>query len=482
MNNIFPAIMFSIFLRWSTALFDYSGQGKPPMYGDYEAQRHWMEITYNLPIDEWYFPTEKNDLQYWGLDYPPLTAYHSLLMGHAANYFNSKYVALNESRGFESPEHKLFMRFTVLLSDLPSFILGTAIYSFSNTRPSTRGAMSIYPEVYVLLTYPGLILIDYGHFQYNCVSLGLSLMSYTAAGLGYDIFSAIFFCLSISYKQMLLYFSLPFFFYHLGKCRQVGKLNGLKKLVITSGVVILTFALTWYPVSKNSTQLFQVIKRIFPISRGVFEDKVSNIWCLVNMFIKFRLYCSNEKIAVFSAVLTLCACLPSCINLFYKPSKYNLNICLIISSLAFFLCSYQVHEKSILIVALPVMLFFRHDSFHCFWFLIVSSCSMFPLVMKDNLVIAFIGLHMIFITTTDTFFNVTNYETVSKNNRFIYYVFRTTLFLWVILLIAAQLVNPPTRYPDLFPLIISCYSAVHFIYFFLYFNYVQLLKTNKKCS
>lgn len=49
----------------------------PPMHGDYEAQRHWMEITTQLPVSEWYF----YDLQYWGLDYPPLTAYHSWLLG-----------------------------------------------------------------------------------------------------------------------------------------------------------------------------------------------------------------------------------------------------------------------------------------------------------------------------------------------------------------------------------------------------------------
>ena len=47
------------------------------MYGDYEAQRHWLEITLHLPISLWY----KYDLQYWGLDYPPLTAYHSWLLG-----------------------------------------------------------------------------------------------------------------------------------------------------------------------------------------------------------------------------------------------------------------------------------------------------------------------------------------------------------------------------------------------------------------
>ena len=47
------------------------------MYGDYEAQRHWMELTWHLPIQQWY----TYDLQYWGLDYPPLTAYISWICG-----------------------------------------------------------------------------------------------------------------------------------------------------------------------------------------------------------------------------------------------------------------------------------------------------------------------------------------------------------------------------------------------------------------
>nr|CAD7440102.1 unnamed protein product [Timema bartmani] len=58
---------------------------KPPLYGDYEAQRHWMEVTYNLPLSDWYHNTTNNDLMYWGLDYPPLTAYHSYLCGWVAS-------------------------------------------------------------------------------------------------------------------------------------------------------------------------------------------------------------------------------------------------------------------------------------------------------------------------------------------------------------------------------------------------------------
>ena len=43
------------------------------MHGDFEAQRHWMEIAVNLPPSQWYINGTHNDLQYWGLDYPPLT-------------------------------------------------------------------------------------------------------------------------------------------------------------------------------------------------------------------------------------------------------------------------------------------------------------------------------------------------------------------------------------------------------------------------
>ena len=31
----------------------HAGAKKPPRYGDYEAQRHWMEITVNTPVREW---------------------------------------------------------------------------------------------------------------------------------------------------------------------------------------------------------------------------------------------------------------------------------------------------------------------------------------------------------------------------------------------------------------------------------------------
>jgi alpha-1,3-glucosyltransferase len=75
---LLPLILMVVGLfRWSVGLWGHSGYQSPPMHGDFEAQRHWMELTTHLPVSQWYF----YDLQYWGLDYPPLTAYHSWLCG-----------------------------------------------------------------------------------------------------------------------------------------------------------------------------------------------------------------------------------------------------------------------------------------------------------------------------------------------------------------------------------------------------------------
>ena len=47
-------IIFGLLLRAMTSVHPHSGQGVPPMFGDYEAQRHWQEITVNLPIQAEY--------------------------------------------------------------------------------------------------------------------------------------------------------------------------------------------------------------------------------------------------------------------------------------------------------------------------------------------------------------------------------------------------------------------------------------------
>src|SRR5436190_24259645 len=109
------------------------------MHGDFEAQRHWMEITNHLPMSFWYF----YDLQYWGLDYPPLTAYHSwaagkmyvichnlkaMLTTHRGSMINPSWFVLDKSRGVEDPLLKVFMRATVIVSEYLVYVPAVIIF------------------------------------------------------------------------------------------------------------------------------------------------------------------------------------------------------------------------------------------------------------------------------------------------------------------------------------------------------------------
>ena len=107
-------VFISVLIRYTVALGPHSGEDTPPMYGDYEAQRHWMEITINTPPNEWYKNTTDNDLNYWGLDYPPGSAYFAYFWGRLARLVQPDLVALHTSRGIETPAAKVFMRLSSL--------------------------------------------------------------------------------------------------------------------------------------------------------------------------------------------------------------------------------------------------------------------------------------------------------------------------------------------------------------------------------
>ncbi|CAG8524208.1 3722_t:CDS:2 [Acaulospora colombiana] len=180
---------------------DKSGYNTPPMYGDYEAQRHWMEITLHIPISQWYY----YDLEWWGLDYPPLTAYVSWICA--------------------------------------------------------------------------------------------------------------------------------------------------------------TFGIIFFPFLDSFEHISQVVLRMFPLQRGLYEDKVSNIWCAVNVVIKLRETFEIQSLTWISLVTTLLAVLPSCLHLGSSSNKRGLIYGLANSSLAFFMFSFQVHEKSILLPALPITLLILNEPF-----------------------------------------------------------------------------------------------------------------------
>lgn len=189
---------------------------------------------------------------------------------------------------------------------------------------------------------------------------------------------------------------------------------------------------------------------------------------------------------------TVTALLPSSVNLVVKPKKKQFLYALVNSSLAFFLFSFQVHEKSILIAAVPAILLFPMDPFMVFWFLQVSTFSMFPLLDKDGLLVAFIGLAMVYVLLTKLLIDYTK-DKRHENKTFIQILWNinkrnesklfenlmiTGYFLSsiieVLLILGFYFVPSPVSLPFLHPLLISAFSCCHFIMFFVYFNVKQV--------
>ncbi|CAL8254920.1 unnamed protein product [Merluccius merluccius] len=490
---VWISVLLGVIVRWGVSLNSYSGAGKPPMFGDYEAQRHWQEVTYNLPVQEWYFNTTENELSYWGLDYPPLTAFHSLLCAHVAKLINPEWVELQGSRGYESPAHKLFMRATVLAADLLVYIPAVLLYCIYLTNGSTNKKVS---TLLCILLYPGLILIDYGHFQYNGVSLGLALWGVVGLGLGWDTLGSLAFSLALNYKQMELYHALPFFCYLLGKCAKQGLAgSGLFSLVKIAGTVLVTFALCWLPFLSDAQQALQVLRRIFPVARGLFEDKVANAWCSLNVLVKIRSILSSDSQVYLSLAVTLLALAPSSLRLLRTPTFWQFKLALVNSSLAFFLFSYQVHEKSILLPALPVCLLLNDLPLMAIWFLQVSTFSMLPLLLKDGLLAPYVAtsLAFLFLSThllsalercTEDQLRLHAYRRLTAwlparlprldLARIVRWKFYVSVVLMVGLSVASVTLLPPAGLPDLFPVLVSAFSFLHFLGTFVYFNIVQL--------
>lgn len=484
-NNVpLGIVAVALLIRWLVAQFPYSGNNAPPMFGDYEAQRHWMEITTNLPPEDWYKNTTKNDLLYWGLDYPPLTAYHMYALGYISNKFlNSSWTELEKSRGFESQQHKLFMRSTVILSDLLIYIPAVVYYFYKiqpiqyNSPPSGIHKQNIALYAALVLLYPGQILIDHGHFQYNCVFMGLVLWAVIFMSKGKKFTAALFFTLALSYKQMALYYSLPFFWYIASSNFRVRPIwKGFRNIILIGLLVISTFAILFKPFLSNTEDILQVMKRIFPFNRGLFEDKVANLWFSLSIFYKYRNLYTIDDLLKFSTLSTLFASLPAGLHLLFKPSIRAFKYALVTTSMVFFLLSFQVHEKTILVPALPILLMFREHPLAVNWFVIISAFSLQPLLMKDGQLIPYTVLLITYtLASLDIFRShiTLSFAKIVSLHNLTAIVYLTSIMGCFALSALAVFVRPPIRYPDLHPTLNALYTCAHLIVFLIFFYYRQ---------
>ncbi|KAI9819626.1 MAG: Glucosyltransferase-like protein [Pycnora praestabilis] len=495
---VLPLILMVVGLfRWTVGLWSYSGLNSPPMHGDFEAQRHWMEITSQLPISQWYF----YDLEWWGLDYPPLTAYHSWVLGKIGSFIEPKWFALDTSRGLDDPHLKIYMRATVVISEFLTYVPAAIIFLRRFSRLRGVHPWDAYIALVAVLMQPATILIDHAHFQYNTVMLGFVLASMSSMLAGRLLWGCIFFVAALSFKQMALYYAPAIFSFLLGMCI-IPRFN-ISRFISIAVITTLAFAITFAPLllgalydsyrgvttnpGKGSfdspplmtilpfktdekswyfpplLQLTQTIHRIFPFARGLFEDKVANLWCALHIIHKLHRY-PTALLQRLSLVATLAAITPPSIILFVRPRKELLPLGLATTAWGFYLCSFQVHEKSVLLPLLPMTMLLGADGgltpdirAWVGWANMLGVWTMFPLLQRDQLRVPYFVLSLLWayllglLPTSIT--DVKHWiiaDTAKKEgralDRSIHQVYYSAMVLWHIL---EAFVDPPSRKPDL---------------------------------
>ena len=80
---------------------------------------------------------------------------------------------------------------------------------------------------------------------------------------------------------MSLYFAPAFFCYPLAGClRRCGTVAKIMAVVQLGVVVLLlaTFAACWAPFLGSPADAMAVLRRVFPVERHLYEDKVAKLW------------------------------------------------------------------------------------------------------------------------------------------------------------------------------------------------------------
>ena len=383
-----------------------------------------MEVTINLPVTHWYF----HNLEWWGLDYPPLTAYHSWLLGRVGSLIQPSWFALYLSRGLDDLDQKVFMRATVIVSEYLIYVPAAVVCVRHLARLYHINSWDSSIALTAILMQPATILIDHGHFQYNTVMLGFVIAMISSMLAGRALWSCVFFVCALGFKQMALFYAPAVAAYLAGACifPQIDILRFVGIAIFT----LASFAALYLPLVLGTLydtyrsiplpsdyvaprllsalpfrlsekawyypyilQLAQSIHRTFPFARGLFEDKVANIWCAIHSSGLHKLNRYSSALLSRAALgLTLASITPPCAIIFLRPRKELTPLAFAAAAWGFFMCSYQVHEKNVLLPLLPMTLLLAAEGgmkvatrAWVGYANLLACWTMFPLLERDEL-------------------------------------------------------------------------------------------------
>lgn len=418
---------------------------------------------------------------------PLCSAYVSLAWGRVAEQLHPEMVELETSRGVEDPMTVAFMRVSVLATEVLFVLVVVSLVCVLRRPPHTLPDLAL---LLAALAHPPLLLIDHGHFQYNGVCIGLVLLwvlgvaaacrsPATALPTTAECGAAAAFMLALNFKQMALYYALPVFALHVGRawraaaaapsrCEAVARF--LAHIAVLGCVVLTVQAAMLAPLCAAAgdcaAQAHAVGRRVFPFARGLFEDKVANLWCALDPVLRLRGALLSGQVQLHSVLalasgVTLAGALPAmwAAAVSGGSPEQLLRACSH-GSLAFFLASYQVHEKSILLPstlaavadAMSGRLRPSRSSALLQW---TALLSMGPLLCRDRLQVPLcVGGVALAALLVWAWAGAPRWQRGAV---------AVAACAQVLLLAASAALRPPQRYPDLFPVLLAMLSCSMFV-------------------
>ena len=442
------------------------------------------------------------------------------LTAKRGSLINPAWFALKTSRGLDDPDLTIYMRATVLVSEYLIYVPAVVILLRRLARLEAVHSWEASIALVAVLMQPATMLIDHGHFQYNTVMLGLTvaaLSSLLASRFGW---ACVFFVGALCFKQMALFYAPAMFAYLLGVCifprtdpirfLTIGLTTALSFAIIFAplllgamydthrGVAIDGYSAPPllskipFPLDEGNflhtplIQLAQSIHRIFPFARGLFEDKVANVWCALHTFHKLHEYpTATVQRAALSATVALI--FPPCLILFLKPRKDLILPAFSATAWGFFLCSYQVHEKNDLLPLLPMTLMLATQGgllpYLRAWvgFANILGCwTLFPLLKRDGLQIPYFVVTLLWAyllglppTSLSAYRNAHSRTTQGVLTSLIHAPFYLAMIAWHV---AEAFMPPPAGKPDLWVVANVLLGAGGFVVCYLWCLYSLMEK------
>ena len=208
------------------------------------------------------------------------------------------------------------------------------------------------------------------------------------------------------------------------------------------------------------------------------------MWCTLALLppLKLKNFLPIEKLLLTTTTCTLGSLVPPCALLLLAPSRRGFLLCAVACGLGFFLFSFQVHEKHLLLPLLPATLLAPSVPRELGWFVAVCTFSLFPLLQRDGQTLPYCVMQLLFclLSRLHAAHALPATAAAAAQPAAAAAVKSTgwrlpalsALGMLAIHLVEATL-SPPTRYPDLHSVAFAAYSCVHLVAFYLAAVYAQ---------